>query len=73
MDSVLEKQRQQWDALVEEVRRLETMRPEAARPQSWEAILHVTRLRVHIAWGRVRALEAGVHPNKPCGEPRFGS
>ncbi|MDR7037687.1 MULTISPECIES: hypothetical protein [Methylobacterium] len=71
MSAILEFERQQRDAKLEEVRRLAEDRPDGAARRAHEALTHVVRLRAFIAEGRVRALEAGSHPHKPCGEPRY--
>ncbi|AWN40642.1 hypothetical protein [Methylobacterium durans] len=71
MSAILEFERQQRDAKLAEVRRLAAHAPEGPGGMAHEAVAHVARLRAYIAQGRVRALEAGSHPHKPCGEPRY--
>ena len=73
VSSILSQERQQRDAKLEEVRRLDELNPEEPHRMTHEATTHVARLRAYIAQGRVRALEAGAHPHKPCGEPRYPS
>jgi len=71
--AILEHERQQRDAKLEEVRRLEGSRPEEAHPMrmAHEALTYVAHLRAFVAQGRVRALEAGSHPHKLCDEPWY--
>ena len=73
MTATLELERRRRDARLAEAQALEARTVSGDEPMAEVAKAHVARLRAYIAQGRVRALEAGAHPNKPCGEPVYAS
>lgn len=74
MTATLELERRRRDARLAEAQALEARAGSSGEePMAEVARAHVARLRAYIAQGRVRALEAGAHPNKPCGEPVYAS
>ncbi|WP_336486900.1 hypothetical protein [Methylobacterium nigriterrae] len=70
MYSDLDRARQGWDRIKDDLRALE--RSAVSEPDDAdrrEAMLHLTRLRAYIALGRVNELERTGHAHKACEGP----
>lgn len=67
MYSDLDRARQQFQRSNEALAELERISPDAPDDElRHEALLHIARLRLYIALGRVAELERSVHAHKAC-------